>query len=111
MNDVVVLEKDVKEITENMPSEISMERSAQLYKVLGDYTRIRILCALAVSPMRVCLIAQALDMTQSAISHQLRILKNARLVVFRREGKSMVYALADQHVRTLIESAVEHIEE
>lgn len=98
-------------VTEEMPSEDTMIELAELYKVFGDHTRIRILCALSISDMQVTRIADALGMTQSAISHQLRILKSARLVRFKREGKSMVYGLADDHVRTLIDCALEHIAE
>lgn len=94
-----------------MPNEDTMIELAELYKVFGDHTRIRILCALSISDMQVTRIADALGMTQSAISHQLRILKSARLVRFKREGKSMVYGLADDHVRTLIDCALEHIAE
>ena len=75
---------------------------AELYKVFGDSTRIRILYLLFEEEMCVCDIAQVLDISQSAISHQLRILKQAKLVKFRREGKSIIYSLADDHVRRII---------
>ncbi len=84
---------------------------AEFFKVFGDSTRIRILCVLFESEVCVCDIAQALDMTQSAISHQLRILKNARLLKTRREGKQVFYSLADDHVRSIIAMGLEHIEE
>ena len=84
---------------------------ADLFKVFGDPTRIRILYALSAQELCVCDIASVLDMTQSAISHQLRILKQNKLVKSRREGKSVFYSLADGHVRTIIAQGQEHIEE
>ena len=98
-----------KEI-DKMPSEQTQTELAELYKTLGDGTRLRILLALSVKHMNVSAIAQTLDMTHSAISHQLRVLKSARLVRYKREGKSMVYSLADDHVKTIIACALEHIE-
>ena len=77
----------------------------------GDSTRIRILFVLFQSEMCVCDLAQSLNMNQSAISHQLKILKQAKLVTGRREGKSVIYSLADEHVRTIIDQGREHIEE
>ena len=85
-----------------MPDEERLYDLAELFKVFGDTTRIRILYVLFESEMCVCDIAELLDMTQSAISHQLRILKQARLVRSRREGKTVFYALDDEHVRTVI---------
>lgn len=79
--------------------------------MFGDSTRIRILYALFEAEICVCDLAAALSMTQSAISHQLKILKQAKLVKFRREGKSVLYSLADDHVKTIIAQGVEHIEE
>lgn len=84
---------------------------AELFKVFGDSTRIRILYALFEEEICVCDLAAALSMTQSAVSHQLRILKQAKLVRFRREGKSVLYSLADAHVKTMIAQGVEHIRE
>ena len=84
---------------------------AELFKIFGDSTRIRILYALFEEEMCVCDIAQLLNMTQSAISHQLRVLKQARLVRSRREGKTVFYALDDDHVRTIIGQGMEHLEE
>ena len=100
-----------KMIKYTLPSEKVLEDVAQLYKVFGDNTRIRILCALSAREMNVSQIADALEMTQSAISHQLRVLKSARLVRFKRQGKAMIYALADDHVRTIIDCALEHVAE
>ena len=84
---------------------------AELFKVFGDSTRIRILFVLFEAEVCVCDLAAALSMTQSAISHQLRILKQNKLVKCRREGKSVFYSLADDHVRSIIAQGREHIEE
>ena len=84
---------------------------AELFKVFGDSTRIKILFALFESEMCVCDIAETLNMTQSAISHQLKILKQSKLVGNRREGKSIIYYLADDHVRTIIAQGMSHISE
>lgn len=84
---------------------------AELFKVFGDSTRIRILFALFERELCVAEIAEELSMNQSAISHQLRILKNSKLVKSRRDGKQMIYALADDHVRTIIDQGWEHINE
>ncbi len=101
----------VEAAQENMPDEELLYDLAELYKVFGDSTRIRILYVLFESEMCVCDIAQTLGMTQSAISHQLRVLKQARLIRFRREGKTVFYSLADAHVRTIIDQGLEHISE
>ena len=82
---------------------------AELFKVFGDPTRTRILFALFQKEQCVCDIANLLQMTQSAISHQLRALKNAKLVTSRREGKTVFYSLADDHVKTIIDQGLEHI--
>ena len=89
----------------------TLYRLADLFKGFGDPTRIRILYALSVEELCVQDIADRLSMTQSAISHQLRILKQNKLVKSRREGKSIFYSLADDHVRTIIGQGREHIEE
>ncbi|MBQ8087871.1 MAG: helix-turn-helix transcriptional regulator [Clostridia bacterium] len=94
-----------------MPDEESLYDLAELFKVFGDTTRIRILYVLFESEMCVCDIAEILSMTQSAISHQLRVLKQARLVRSRREGKQIYYFLADEHVRTIIGQGMDHITE
>ena len=95
----------------HLPDEDDMAELAELYKVFGDSTRIRILYLLFEEEMCVCDIAQVLDISQSAISHQLRILKQAKLVKFRREGKSIIYSLADDHVRRIINQGMEHLTE
>lgn len=87
------------------------EEVAELFKVFGDATRLRIMQTLFDSELCVQDIAESLDMTQSAISHQLKILKNSHLVKSRREGKQIMYALDDDHVRTIIAMGMEHIEE
>ena len=84
---------------------------AELFKVFGDSTRIRILFVLFEAEVCVCDLAEILNMTQSAISHQLKLLKQAKLVKSRREGKSVFYSLADDHVRTIIAQGMEHIVE
>ena len=98
-------------VNEKMPEETELYDLAELFKVFGDSTRIRILYVLFEAEVCVCDLAQALNMTQSAISHQLRILKQNKLVKNRREGKSIFYSLADDHVRSIIAQGREHIEE
>lgn len=110
--EVVEVHEDLlKIVKETMPDEEELNDLADLFKVFGDYTRIRILFILFEAEVCVCDLAQALNMTQSAISHQLKILKQNRLVKSRREGKSIFYSLADEHVRTIIGKGREHIEE
>ena len=106
-----VHQEKVSEITAKMPEEDELYDLAELFKVFGDSTRMRILFALFEADICVCDLAQALGMTQSAVSHQLRILRQARLVSSRREGKQVIYFLTDEHVRTIIDKGREHIEE
>ncbi len=106
-----VHEKVVEAVNNNMPDEDELYDLAELFKVFGDSTRIKILYVLSEAEMCVCDIAQLLNMTQSAISHQLKILKQSRLVKNRREGKAVFYSLADSHVKTIISQGMEHIEE
>ena len=101
----------LKIVNETLPEETELYDLAELFKVFGDSTRIRILFVLFEVEVCVCDLAKALNMTQSAISHQLRILKQNKLVKSRREGKSIFYSLADDHVRTIINQGREHIEE
>ena len=101
----------LKSVNDTMPEETELYDLAELFKVFGDSTRIRILFVLFEAEVCVCDLAEALHMTQSAISHQLRILKQNKLVNSRREGKSIFYSLADGHVRTIIAQGREHIEE
>lgn len=104
-------EERLKIAQEKMPEETELYDLAELFKVFGDSTRIRILYVLFETEVCVCDLAQALNMTQSAISHQLKILKQNKLVKSRREGKSIFYSLADEHVRTIMAQGREHIEE
>lgn len=101
----------LKIVNDDMPEEEELYDLAELFKVFGDSTRIRILFVLSKAEVCVCDLAQALNMTQSAISHQLKILKQSKLVSSRREGKSVFYSLADGHVSTIIAQGREHIEE
>ena len=88
-----------------------LEELAELYKVFGDSTRVKILTALTQSEMCVSEISEFLSITQSAVSHQLRILKSSNLVKTRRDGKNIYYSLTDNHVRTIIDCGMEHITE
>lgn len=101
----------VNEVTAKLPDEELLYDVAELFKVFGDSTRVRIICALFESEMCVCDIAAVLNMTQSAISHQLRVLKQARLVKYRRDGKTVYYSLADDHIQNIFDQAFEHIME
>ena len=101
----------VEKINKRMPHEDTLYDIAELFKVFGDSTRIRILYVLMEAELCVCDIADILGMTQSAISHQLRILKANRLVKSKRSGKSIFYSLADEHVRSILGQGQEHIEE
>ena len=101
----------LKIVNDTMPEETELYDLAELFKVFGDSTRIRILFVLFEAEVCVCDLAKVLNMTQSAISHQLRILKANKLVNSRREGKSVFYSLADGHVRTIMAQGREHIEE
>ena len=100
---------DFFSMSDQVPTEEELYDLAELFKVFGDPTRIRILFVLFETEVCVCDLAKALNMTQSAVSHQLRILKQNRLVKNRREGKSIFYSLADDHVRTMIAQGREHI--
>ncbi len=98
-------------VREGMPEDEILYDLAELYKVFGDSTRIKILYALFEEELCVCDIASVLGMSASAISHQLRVLKQACLVRYRRDGKTVYYSLADDHVRSIIGQGIEHIEE
>ena len=106
-----VHEDIVAQVQKNMPDEEVLYDLAELFKLFGDSTRIKILYVLNESEMCVCDIAQLLGMTQSAISHQLRSLKQCRLVKARRDGKTVFYSLADSHVRTILDQGMEHVAE
>ena len=107
----VIHEDLLKTVRERLPSEDVLYDLAELFKVFGDSTRVRILYVLFEAEVCVCDLAEALNMTQSAISHQLRILKQNKLVKSRREGKQVFYALADDHVYTILNQGVEHVTE
>ena len=102
-------EELLKIVDETMPDETELDSLAELFKVFGDPTRIRILFVLFETEVCVCDLAKVLNMTQSAVSHQLRILKQNKLVKARRDGKSIFYSLSDDHVRTIISMGREHI--
>ena len=106
-----VHEDKVAQVRASLPDEDTLLDLAELFKVFGDGTRIRILYVLFESEVCVCDLAKLLGMTQSAVSHQLRILKQAHLVKSRRDGKTIFYSLADDHVRTLLQQGTEHISE
>ena len=101
----------VKRVSSEMPDEDALFDLSELFKVFGDSTRIRILYCLFESEMCVCDIATLLNMTQSAISHQLSVLKKSKLVKSCRSGKIVFYSLADAHVRTIIDQGMEHVKE
>ena len=110
--ETVEVHEDLLRIVEQtMPEETELYDLAELFKVFGDSTRLRILFVLSSAEVCVCDLARVLNMTQSAISHQLRILKQNKLVKSRREGKSIFYSLADGHVSTIIAQGRDHIEE
>ena len=98
-------------VERQMPDPSELEDLAALFKLFGDPTRIRILCALYHGELCVCDLADMLNMTQSAISHQLRILKDGRVVKARREGRQILYSLHDNHVIHIFDQGLVHIEE
>ncbi|MEG0366880.1 MAG: metalloregulator ArsR/SmtB family transcription factor [Coprobacillus sp.] len=105
----IVNQEVVDKVVETLPDEEILYDVAELFKVFGDSTRIKIICALFESEMCVYDLAATLQMTQSAISHQLRILKNASLVKFRRDGKLMYYSLDDDHVKQIFDAGYKHV--
>lgn len=110
--DCEVIHSDVTTaVKANMPEDFDLYELADFFKVLGDSTRVRILWALGINEMCVCDLADVLGMTKSAISHQLRALREAKLVKFKRDGKNVFYSLDDQHVKDILSEAFEHIEE
>lgn len=106
-----VHEDTVDQVLGQMPHDEQLYDLAELFKVFGDSTRIKILYALFEAELCVCDIAQLLGMSQSAISHQLQVLKKSKLVKYRREGKTVFYSLADSHVRTILGQGMEHVTE
>lgn len=107
----IIHEDVVNNVREHMPDEEVLLDLADLFKVFGDSTRVRILCALFHSEMCVCDIAVLLGMTKSAISHQLRILKQVKLVRSRRDGKIVYYSLDDDHVKSVFDQGLLHVTE
>lgn len=106
--------KMIQEPTSNkdiMPDEELLYDLADLFKIFGDTTRIKILYALRADEMCVSAIAELLNMNQSAVSHQLKILKQSKLIKFRRDGKTVFYSLADNHVVTIIDQGMDHLTE
>lgn len=111
-HDFLYVDKELEQkVDETMPPEEEMQDLADFFKVFGDATRLKILYVLLCSEMCVLDIAQLLGMTQSAISHQLRVLKQMDLVKNRREGKIIFYSLADSHIVTILNQGLDHIEE
>ena len=104
-------EEIVNKVNSEMPDDEILYDLAELFKIFGDSTRIKILYVLFEAEMCVCDIAQLRNMTQSASSHQLRALKQSKLVKYRREGKTVFYSLADGHVRTILGQGMEHVAE
>lgn len=103
--------EEIERGRENMPPEAELYELSDFFKVLGDSTRMKILFAIDGGPLCVCDIAELLGMTKSAVSHQLKILRQNDLVTYRKTGKNVFYELADDHVRDIIEKALEHIRE
>ena len=107
-----VIHKEVVENVKNkLPKEETLYDLAELFKVFGDSTRIKIICSLFESEMCVCDLSVLLNISQSAISHQLRVLKSARLVKFRRAGKVIYYSLDDEHIKQIFDDGLHHITE
>ena len=107
-----VTSSEAAEIVNKMPTDTEIQYMDDLFKVFGDATRLKILTVLLESKeLCVCDIALTLEMSQSSISHQLRILKQSRLVKFRRSGKTLFYSLADEHVYTIIQQGLVHVNE
>lgn len=107
----VVHDNVVDTVKSKMPDENMLSDLSDFFKVIGDNTRIKIIWALDESEMCVCDIASVLNMTKSAVSHQLKTLRNAKLVKFRKTGKEVFYSLADNHIKEIFEQGLEHIEE
>ena len=99
----------LEEVRSKMPMEDDLLEVAELFKVFGDLTRVKIICALSKSELCVSDLTELLEMNQSAVSHQLRLLKQSRLVKTRRDGKVRFYSLADEHIQEIFKVAFEHI--
>lgn len=103
--------RQIQQVENGMMAEDSLFQLAELFKAIGDSTRIRILHALSISELCVCDLADLLHMSSSAISHQLRVLRSQRIVAYRKVGKNAIYSLADGHVATLMEQGLQHVHE
>lgn len=101
----------IETVKKLLPADEVLYDLAELFKIFGDSTRVKILYALLESELCVCDIAKLMEVSQSAVSHQLRVLKNSKLVKFRREGKTVFYSLADDHVVRILSQGMEHLEE
>ena len=110
-NGNIIHEDIVVRVKDKLPAEETLYDLAELFKVFGDTTRIKIICALFESEMCVCDLSALLNISQSAISHQLRVLKSARLVKFRRAGKVIYYSLDDEHIKQIFDAGLHHITE
>ena len=104
-----VHEDAVERVRSQLPQDEVLYDLAELFKIFGDSTRVKILYALLEAELCVCDIAKLMDVSQSAVSHQLRVLKGSKLVKFRREGKTLYYSLADEHVFRILSQGMEHI--
>lgn len=110
--EITVIHEDVvNKVKKEMPNEEKLVATAELLKVFGDPTRIKIICALLKAEMCVCDLSALLDVSQSAVSHQLKTLKQARLVKYRRDGKVIYYSLDDDHIGRIFEAGYEHVME
>ncbi len=107
--DIQVHSDVVNEVTHNMPDDEMLYDLAEFFKVFADSTRIKIIYALSKSELCVCDISEILNVSQSAVSHQLRMLKQMKLVKYRREGKSIFYSLSDEHIEDIFNKGMEHI--
>lgn len=103
--------KKVSSVMKNMKPKTTMQRLAETFKVLGDPTRTKIIFALSQEELCVCYIANLLGATKSAVSHQLRVLRNMKLVKYRKEGKMVFYSLDDEHIKNLFNDCLRHVEE
>ena len=107
--EIEVHEDAVEQVRSQLPQDEVLYDLAELFKIFGDSTRVKILYALLEAELCVCDIAKLMDVSQSAVSHQLRVLKGSKLVKFRREGKTLYYTLADEHVFRILSQGMEHI--
>ena len=110
-DDNIIHQNIIDKVKSKMPGSEKMNSLSEIFKSMGDVTRIKILNALLISEMCVCDLQEVLTMSQSAISHQLKTLKQAKLVKFRREGKMIFYSLDDKHIKQLIKIGLLHLDE